>query len=264
MPCCAASAGQVQINAMNVQTRIVPLRVSLAAALITSACSAHASFTISYGSLPAAPAVQQRVDSQIQMRELPAQTDVAVPASHQSNHTKVVRNEMTTPAESAGTVAKKVYAPALQNEVEVVITERAKRVDAPHSAYMAATAAEPTAPTRIAAPAPAPAPSPAPAAKDQPDEIIELAPPVETWIVSPVDGTLRVVLNKWASQSGWQISWEASVDLPLTVSAEFYGDFKSAVKQLFTSLSASDVNLNALLYTGNKVLRVTEVGRRAK
>lgn len=255
MPCCAASAGQVQINAMNVQTRIVPLRVSLAAALITSACSAHASFTISYGSLPAAPAVQQRVDSQIQMRELPAQTDVAMPASHQSNHTKVARNEMATPAESTGTVAKKVYAPALQNEVEVVITEQAKRVDAPHSAYMAA-AAEPTAPTRIAAPAPA--------AKDQPDEIIELAPPVETWIVSPVDGTLRVVLNKWASQSGWQISWEASVDLPLTVSAEFYGDFKSAVKQLFTSLSASDVNLNALLYTGNKVLRVTEVGRRAK
>lgn len=264
MPCCAVSAGQVQINAMNVQTRIVPLRVSLAAALITSACSAHASFTISYGSLPAAPAVQQKVDSQIQMRELPAQTDVAVPASYQSKHTNIARNEMAAPAESAGTVAKKVYAPALQTEVEVVIAEQVKRVDDPRSAYTAA--AEPTAPTRIAAAASAPAPAPASAsaAKDQPDEIIELAPPVETWIVSPVDGTLRVVLNKWAAQAGWQISWEASVDLPLTVSAEFYGDFKSAVKQLFTSLSASDVNLNALLYTGNKVLRVTEVGRRAK
>lgn len=88
--------------------------------------------------------------------------------------------------------------------------------------------------------------------------------PAESWIVSPSDGTLRRVLAKWAARAGWQIHWEASVDLPVTVTASFEGDFRSAVKGLFSSLSASEVNLSALLYTGNRVIRVTESGQRAQ
>lgn len=87
--------------------------------------------------------------------------------------------------------------------------------------------------------------------------------PAESWLVSPADGTIRLALNRWASQAGWQLHWEAGVDLPVTVSASFAGSFRDAVQGLFGSLSAAEVNLTALLYNGNRVIRVVETGRRA-
>lgn len=90
------------------------------------------------------------------------------------------------------------------------------------------------------------------------------SPAVQAWAITPADGTLRTALQSWAEKAGWQLHWEASVDVPITVSATFNGDFREAVKRLFSALSASDVALNALLYTGNNVLRVTESGRRAQ
>lgn len=107
----------------------------------------------------------------------------------------------------------------------------------------------------------------APAAKPPLDPA---SPPVSvpradpSWIVSPSDGTLRHALSKWAAQAGWQLVWDASVDVPVTVSASFDGDFRHAVKALFSSLSAADVNLSGIMYTGNRVLRVTETGQRAQ
>ncbi|AXQ50977.1 hypothetical protein DZC31_30125 (plasmid) [Stenotrophomonas rhizophila] len=97
------------------------------------------------------------------------------------------------------------------------------------------------------------------------DVVVHAVPsPAESWIVSPADATLRHALGKWAARAGWQLVWEASVDVPVTVSASFDGDFRSAVKRLFSSLSAAEVNLTGLMYSGNRVLRVTESGRRAQ
>ncbi len=78
------------------------------------------------------------------------------------------------------------------------------------------------------------------------------------------DVTLRRALGRWAAKAGWQLVWEASVDVPINVNATFEGDFRTAVKRLFQSLSAADVNLTGMLYAGNRVLRVTESGRRAQ
>lgn len=86
----------------------------------------------------------------------------------------------------------------------------------------------------------------------------------QTWTITPAEGTLRTALQAWAEKAGWQLHWEAGVDVPITVSATFTGDFRTAVKALFSALSASEVALNALLYSGNNVLRVTESGRRAQ
>lgn len=95
--------------------------------------------------------------------------------------------------------------------------------------------------------------------------VLPVAKPVEApWVVSPTDVTVRRVLVKWVTRAGWQLVWDASVDVPVTVTASINGDFKSAVKRLFLSLSAADVNLSVLMYSGNKVLRVTESGRRAQ
>ncbi|MBD8577565.1 toxin co-regulated pilus biosynthesis Q family protein [Pseudomonas syringae] len=89
-------------------------------------------------------------------------------------------------------------------------------------------------------------------------------PAPEQWVIAASDATLRRALNKWAVKAGWQLVWEASVDVPINVTASFEGDFRTAVKRLFQSLSAADVNLNGMLYAGNRVLRVTESGRRAQ
>jgi len=116
---------------------------------------------------------------------------------------------------------------------------------------------------------PPPTPKPSTAIKvataaPQPVVIPQAKQAEAPWIVSPTDVTVRRVLVKWAARAGWQLVWDASVDVPVTVTASINGDFKSAVKRLFLSLSAADVNLSVLMYTGNKVLRVTESGRRAQ
>jgi hypothetical protein len=111
-------------------------------------------------------------------------------------------------------------------------------------------------------------------AKDFPTAVVppvvvaKVAPPPkpapEQWKLNTSDVTLRRALGKWAAKAGWQLVWDASVDVPINVTATFEGDFRSAVKRLFQSLSAADVNLTGMLYAGNKVLRVTESGRRAQ
>ena len=107
-----------------------------------------------------------------------------------------------------------------------------------------------------------------PAAAVPPVVVAKAAPPPkpipEQWMLNTSDVTLRRALGKWAAKAGWQLVWDASVDVPINVTATFEGDFRSAVKRLFQSLSAADVNLTGMLYAGNKVLRVTESGRRAQ
>lgn len=107
-----------------------------------------------------------------------------------------------------------------------------------------------------------------PAAIVPPVVVAKIAPALkpipEQWILNTSDVTLRRALAKWAIKAGWQLVWDASVDVPINASATFEGDFRSVVKRLFQSLSAADVTLSAVLYSGNRVLRVTESGHRAQ
>jgi hypothetical protein len=106
-----------------------------------------------------------------------------------------------------------------------------------------------------------------PASPIPPMVVAKVTPPKpipEQWAMTASDVTLRRALGKWAAKAGWQLVWEAGVDVPINVTATFEGDFRTAVKRLFQSLSAADVNLTGMLYSGNRVLRVTESGRRAQ
>ncbi|MBX8493158.1 TcpQ domain-containing protein [Pseudomonas cichorii] len=94
--------------------------------------------------------------------------------------------------------------------------------------------------------------------------VIPPKPLPEPWVITPNDVTLRRAMLKWVARAGWQLDWAASVDIPLTVKASFTGDFTTAVKAVFQSLSGTDVKLDPVLYTGNQVLRVIEIGRIAK
>lgn len=132
-------------------------------------------------------------------------------------------------------------------------------------AQVAATTQVPTvAPTKVFAAPPAKPVVTVVAPVSPPIKLAPIIKPLEQWQISPGDATLRKALSKWAARAGWQLVWEASVDVPINVNATFEGDFRTAVKRLFQSLSAADVNLSGMLYAGNKVLRVTESGRRAQ
>lgn len=182
-------------------------------------------------SRPVATAVAQPVRA-----PLDQQRPVTEPVSASANVAAPAPVTTAKPAESA------VVAPgAAATSVPVKTTSTATPVTA--TKVIPATSVPPVVEAKITTP-----PKPLP----------------EPWVVSANDSTLRRALSKWVQRAGWQLVWDASVDVPINVDAKFTGDFNTAVKRLFQSLSAADVNLSAVLYSGNRVLRVTESGRRAQ
>lgn len=80
---------------------------------------------------------------------------------------------------------------------------------------------------------------------------------------APPDATLRAVLARWADVAGWTFQpqhWAVDVDIPLAATAEFSGDFKSAVRGLLGATELADRPLQPCFY-GNRVLRVVPLAQ---
>lgn len=80
---------------------------------------------------------------------------------------------------------------------------------------------------------------------------------------APPDATLRAVLARWARMAGWTFlpqHWAVDVDIPLSATAEFPGDFKSAVRDLLGATELAEKPLQPCFY-GNKVLRVVPLAQ---
>lgn len=78
------------------------------------------------------------------------------------------------------------------------------------------------------------------------------------YAVSPADGTLRGALSRWAGSSGWTFQpehWAVDVDIPISGSASFSGNFTQAVEALVAATELSDRPLQPCFYA-NQVLRV--------
>lgn len=87
--------------------------------------------------------------------------------------------------------------------------------------------------------------------------------PAQIYRAAPPDTTLRAVLARWAGDSGWTFHpqhWAVDVDIPLSASAEFSGDFKSAVRELLSATELADKPLQPCFY-GNQVLRVVPLAQ---
>ncbi len=127
-----------------------------------------------------------------------------------------------------------------------------------HAGFSIEDSAEAPKPAKAAKPAPAAAPT----AKAEP---MKAEVPAEaTWVLRPQHGTVRRALIEWAARAGWQVAWEASVEYPINYEATFTGTFEEAIGGVFASLSAADVALNALMYNGNRVVRIVEAGTKAQ
>jgi len=87
--------------------------------------------------------------------------------------------------------------------------------------------------------------------------------PAQFYRAAPPDTTLRAVLARWAGDSGWTFHpqhWAVDVDIPLSASAEFSGDFKSAVRELLSATELADKPLQPCFYA-NQVLRVVPLAQ---
>lgn len=87
--------------------------------------------------------------------------------------------------------------------------------------------------------------------------------PAARYRAGPPDATLRAVLARWAGSAGWTFQpqhWAVDVDIPLSATAEFSGDFKSAVRQLLGATELAEKPLQPCFY-GNKVLRVVPLAQ---
>ncbi|MFD4839845.1 TcpQ domain-containing protein [Achromobacter sp. NPDC058515] len=89
------------------------------------------------------------------------------------------------------------------------------------------------------------------------------AAPAALYRAAPPDATLRAVLARWADMAGWTFQpqhWAVDVDIPLSATAEFSGDFKSAVRGLLGATELADRPLQPCFY-GNRVLRVVPIAQ---
>lgn len=80
---------------------------------------------------------------------------------------------------------------------------------------------------------------------------------------APPDATFRAVLARWAGAAGWTFHpqhWAVDVDIPLSATAEFSGDFKAAVRGLLGATELADRPLQPCFY-GNRVLRVVPLAQ---
>ncbi|MBO1016743.1 TcpQ domain-containing protein [Achromobacter sp. SD115] len=87
--------------------------------------------------------------------------------------------------------------------------------------------------------------------------------PQPVYRAAPPDATLRAVLARWADLAGWTFQpqhWAVDVDIPLSATAEFSGDFKSAVRELLGATELAEKPLQPCFY-GNRVLRVVPLAQ---
>lgn len=84
------------------------------------------------------------------------------------------------------------------------------------------------------------------------------APPVRTargW--AAMSGSdLKGTLDGWARAAGWTLVWDSPVNYRLRASAQFAGDFETAVSSLVDTIHRSNPEVLVTMYRGNRVVHV--------
>ncbi len=67
---------------------------------------------------------------------------------------------------------------------------------------------------------------------------------------------LKATLEGWSRAAGWTLVWDSPVNYRLRASAQFGGDFESAVAGLVDTIHRSNPEVLVTLYEGNRVVYV--------
>lgn len=77
--------------------------------------------------------------------------------------------------------------------------------------------------------------------------------PQGSWSILRADAFLSKTLVRWGKAAGWQVSWDASNDFPVTVEANFSGSFEDAVTHVVNAISGTDYPIKATFHSNNVV-----------
>jgi hypothetical protein len=83
---------------------------------------------------------------------------------------------------------------------------------------------------------------------------------IAVWDLRQSDGSVRNALARWAKEAGWQFVWAVPTDFSIDASATIHGTFEQALHSVVDALDHSEVPIQALMYKGNHVLRITPKG----
>lgn len=84
--------------------------------------------------------------------------------------------------------------------------------------------------------------------------------PVKQWHLSVSDHTVKTALTRWAKEDGWQLVWDVPLDFGVDADATVTGTFEQALQAVVEALKKSETPIQAILYRGNKVLRIVAKG----
>lgn len=69
-------------------------------------------------------------------------------------------------------------------------------------------------------------------------------------------GDLKGTLDGWSRAAGWTLVWDSPVNYRLRASAQFAGDFETAVASLVDTIHRSNPEVLVTMYRGNRVVHV--------
>jgi hypothetical protein len=170
---------------------------------------------------------------------------------------KTLSSTSASPSLPASPASKPDAAPApAATKAPAAVAAAPAPASAPAAAAAAHAASDPAPASAQTARAAAPS-APAPAADTFP------VPPPEVsraWRLEVADHTIKSALGRWAKEAGWQLVWEVPVDFGVDADATVTGTFEDALHAVVRALDKSDTPIQAILYKGNKVLRVVAHG----
>lgn len=74
------------------------------------------------------------------------------------------------------------------------------------------------------------------------------------WTVSAADGNYRLLVEKWARETGWTAApWELDQDVEIGGNDSFNADFKTAIRRVLSSTEMTDYSLKPCFYSNNYV-----------
>jgi hypothetical protein len=229
-------AADISLSARRVTVRQVPQGARMAALQEEAAAEAAA-----------APRRESRAESGDTARRAPPAAVQAKPVVAAAS-----RQQPAAHATQEATLAVMQMAiqTATQTAIQSAVQAALQNAGAPAKPAATAQALVSAAP---AAPPPAPPAAPPAPAKAVP-------PPLPTWEILPRDRSVRAALERWTASAGWQLSWEMAVDYPVVTRTTISGTFETAVEAVAQSLERAEVPVKAVMYRGNRVLRIVAKG----
>lgn len=91
---------------------------------------------------------------------------------------------------------------------------------------------------------------------DAAEKLAVAKPTAKTWTVTSSDHSVRALFERWTKESGYQLFWDHPKELELNGRGEITGSFDDALSWVLETTLSSETPAEAVIYDGNKAVRV--------